>query len=250
MSEARHFPNYINGEWVDPISTDTINVVNPATEEVFETIAAGNHEDVDAAELGLDEAFADADAVYAAREEQFGADVMRQLERTVVLSVIDNKWREHLSEMDYLRAGIGLRAMGQRDPLTEYQREGFDMFTDMVEAVKRDSVKYLFHVELAQPKTQPQRVQAAPAGSTGSKKPVSVSDKIGSQDTIACFRKKLCPAGKSAGMPTHAVNKVYHRFWPGLRHPRLCIDLLCLRKFPAIFLVYHPVILSLFGDQG
>ena len=102
-----------------------------------------------------------------------------------MLSVIDNKWREHLSEMDYLRAGIGLRAMGQRDPLSEYQREGFDMFNDMVESVKHDAVRYLFHVELAKPKTQPKRVEAAPAGSTGSKKPVK-SDKIGRNDPCPC----------------------------------------------------------------
>ena len=67
----------------------------------------------------------------------------------MVLSVIDNKWREHLSEMDYLRAGIGLRAMGQRDPLVEYQREGYTLFSDLVDSVKRDTVKYLFHVQIA-----------------------------------------------------------------------------------------------------
>ena len=66
---------------------------------------------------------------------------MRQFERQVILFVIDNKWREHLSEMDYLRAGIGLRAMGQRDPLVEYQREGYSLFSELVESVKRDSFK-------------------------------------------------------------------------------------------------------------
>jgi preprotein translocase subunit SecA len=102
-----------------------------------------------------------------------------------MLSVIDNKWREHLSEMDYLRAGIGLRAMGQRDPLSEYQREAYDMFAEMVDSVKRDAVRYLFHVELAQPKTAPQRVAPDPTGN-GSKKPVTVSDKIGRNDPCPC----------------------------------------------------------------
>ncbi|MGD2101808.1 MAG: preprotein translocase subunit SecA [Acidimicrobiia bacterium] len=122
---------------------------------------------------------------YEAREEELGSDVLRRVEKSVMLSVIDNKWREHLSEMDYLRAGIGLRAMGQRDPLTEYQREGYDMFMDMVSSVKRDAIRYLFHVEVAQPKTQPKRVEANPTGGKGAKKPAK-SDKIGRNDPCPC----------------------------------------------------------------
>ncbi|MEX2975181.1 preprotein translocase subunit SecA [Streptomyces sp. C184] len=85
---------------------------------------------------------------YAAREEQLSSDVMRELERRVVLSVLDRKWREHLYEMDYLQEGIGLRAMAQKDPLVEYQREGFDMFTAMMEGIKEESVGYLFNLEV------------------------------------------------------------------------------------------------------
>ncbi|HVR78757.1 MAG TPA: preprotein translocase subunit SecA [Acidimicrobiia bacterium] len=121
---------------------------------------------------------------YARREEELGSEVLRQVERSVMLSVIDNKWREHLSEMDYLRAGIGLRAMGQRDPLSEYQREAYDMFTELVDNVKRDAVRYLFHVELAKPKTEPQRVAANPTGN-GAKKQ-AVSDKVGRNDPCPC----------------------------------------------------------------
>jgi preprotein translocase subunit SecA len=121
---------------------------------------------------------------YARREEELGSEVLRQVERSVMLSVIDNKWREHLSEMDYLRAGIGLRAMGQRDPLSEYQREAYDMFTELVESVKRDAVRYLFHVELAKPKTEPQRVAANPTGGRATKQ--AVSDKIGRNDPCPC----------------------------------------------------------------
>jgi preprotein translocase subunit SecA len=73
---------------------------------------------------------------------------MRELERRVLLSVMDRKWREHLYEMDYLQEGIGLRAMGQRDPLVEYQREGFDLFNGMMEAIKEESVGFLFNVEV------------------------------------------------------------------------------------------------------
>ncbi|MCM2419656.1 MULTISPECIES: preprotein translocase subunit SecA [unclassified Streptomyces] len=85
---------------------------------------------------------------YEEREEQLSGDVMRELERRVVLSVLDRKWREHLYEMDYLQEGIGLRAMAQRDPLVEYQREGFDMFTAMMEGIKEESVGYLFNLDV------------------------------------------------------------------------------------------------------
>ncbi|RFU85368.1 preprotein translocase subunit SecA [Streptomyces triticagri] len=85
---------------------------------------------------------------YEAREEQLGSEIMRELERRVVLSVLDRKWREHLYEMDYLQEGIGLRAMAQKDPLVEYQREGFDMFTAMMEGIKEESVGYLFNLEV------------------------------------------------------------------------------------------------------
>lgn len=73
---------------------------------------------------------------------------MRELERRVVLSVLDRKWREHLYEMDYLQEGIGLRAMAQKDPLVEYQREGFDMFNAMMDGIKEESVGYLFNLEV------------------------------------------------------------------------------------------------------
>ncbi len=90
----------------------------------------------------------DAEAAYEARETGFGEEVMRELERRVVLSVLDRKWREHLYEMDYLREGIGLRAYSQRDPLVEYQREGFDMFAAMMDGIKEESVGYLFNLEV------------------------------------------------------------------------------------------------------
>jgi preprotein translocase subunit SecA len=90
----------------------------------------------------------DAHAAYEAREEELGSEVMRELERRVVLQVLDRKWREHLYEMDYLQEGIGLRAMAQRDPLVEYQREGFDMFNAMLDAIKEESVGFLFNVEV------------------------------------------------------------------------------------------------------
>ncbi|HEX4470430.1 MAG TPA: SEC-C metal-binding domain-containing protein, partial [Nocardioides sp.] len=90
----------------------------------------------------------DAHAAYARREEEVGAEVMRELERRVVLSVLDRKWREHLYEMDYLREGIGLRGYAQRDPLVEYQREGFDMFMAIMDGIKEESVGFLFNLDV------------------------------------------------------------------------------------------------------
>jgi len=90
----------------------------------------------------------DAQAAYDAREEELGAENMRELERQVLLTVLDRKWREHLYEMDYLREGIGLRAMAQRDPLVEYQREGGQMFNAMMEAFMEEVVGYLFNLEV------------------------------------------------------------------------------------------------------
>jgi preprotein translocase subunit SecA len=92
--------------------------------------------------------------VYDAREQALGVEQTRAIERAVLLAVIDNRWREHLYEMDYLQEGIGLRAMGQRDPLVEYQREGFDMFLRMQDVIKEDFARYMFHVEAVQEQEQ------------------------------------------------------------------------------------------------
>ncbi len=96
----------------------------------------------------LEEVLSDAHVAYTKREEMLGAENMRQLERRVVLSVLDRKWREHLYEMDYLKEGIGLRAMAQRDPLIEYQREGFQLFAAMTDGIKEESVGFLFNLEV------------------------------------------------------------------------------------------------------
>ncbi|WP_067478788.1 preprotein translocase subunit SecA [Nocardia amamiensis] len=114
----------------------------------------------------LDALLDDAHEAYERRETEIdglaGEGSMRNLERQVLLSVLDRKWREHLYEMDYLKEGIGLRAMAQRDPLVEYQREGFDMFSAMLEGLKEESVGFLFNlqVEVAQP--QPEGVAVEP----------------------------------------------------------------------------------------
>ncbi|ERK69834.1 preprotein translocase subunit SecA [Leifsonia aquatica] len=94
------------------------------------------------------EILSDARIAYQRREESLGEPAMRELERRVVLSVIDRRWREHLYEMDYLKDGIGLRAMAQRDPLVEYQREGYAMFQQMMGAIREETVGFLFNLEV------------------------------------------------------------------------------------------------------
>jgi preprotein translocase subunit SecA len=99
-------------------------------------------------EFLLEQLKQDALAAYQAREEELGAEALRELERQVLLSVIDRKWREHLYEMDYLQEGISLRAYAQRDPVVEYQREGFDMFNQMMEGIKEEAVGLVFNLEV------------------------------------------------------------------------------------------------------
>src|SRR4051794_25919975 len=123
----------------------TLYPVGISVEEVLEE--AGGRSGL-SQEMLVAELTSDAQLAYDRREETLGADTVRELERRVVLSVLDRKWREHLYEMDYLQEGIGLRAMAQRDPLVEYQREGYLLFQAMTEAIKEESVGYLFNLEV------------------------------------------------------------------------------------------------------
>ncbi|MCF6735468.1 preprotein translocase subunit SecA [Blastococcus sp. KM273129] len=116
-------------------------------DELIEEKAGGEQPDLSADDLKtamLD----DVHRAYEEREAALGSEVMRELERRVLLSVLDRKWREHLYEMDYLRAGIHLRAMANRDPVVEYQREGYDMFVAMLDGIKEESVGFLFNLEV------------------------------------------------------------------------------------------------------
>jgi preprotein translocase subunit SecA len=117
------------------------------TIEDLEDEAGGGRDRLDAEflEASLIE---DAHRAYEAREEELTPEAMRQFERLVLLQVIDRKWREHLYEMDYLQEGIGLRAHAQRDPLVEYQREGFDMFSQMLDGIKEEVVGFIFNLEV------------------------------------------------------------------------------------------------------
>src|SRR5438132_7794461 len=128
-------------------------------------------EDLDSVEEIQELVLEDALAAYEAKEQELGTDpesgvsILRELERWVLLSIIDNKWREHLYEMDYLQEGIGLRAYGQRDPLVEYQREAYEMFNEMKNRIQDEFVRYIYRVELIRQdepaRPRPQRVQTS-----------------------------------------------------------------------------------------
>ena len=107
------------------------------------------------------EVLADAHLIYDEREKSVGEESMREIERRVMLSVIGERWPEHLYEMEYLKEGIGLRAMAQRDPLVEYQREGYDMYQSMLGAVREETVTYLFNLDLSKQRTQASAVRLA-----------------------------------------------------------------------------------------
>ena len=107
------------------------------------------------------EVLADAHLIYDEREKSVGEESMREIERRVMLSVIGERWPEHLYEMEYLKEGIGLRAMAQRDPLVEYQREGYDMYQSMLGAIREETVTYLFNLDLSKQRTQASAVRLA-----------------------------------------------------------------------------------------
>jgi preprotein translocase subunit SecA len=139
----------------------------------------------------------DCEKAYAAREESVGPEVMRELERKVLLSVLDRKWREHLYEMDYLQEGIGLRAMAQRDPLVEYQREGYELFSAMMEAIKEEIAGFLFNIEITVESSNNEvsgvGLEAKPVPTIGLQ--YTASDETGVTRTGEVSRNAPCPCG-------------------------------------------------------
>ncbi|MCS6711006.1 preprotein translocase subunit SecA [Brachybacterium sp. EF45031] len=157
--------------------------VSITIEELLEEV--GGKENLSAQRL-REEVLADARLAYDRREQELGEPAMRQLERRVLLSCIDRRWREHLYEMDYLKEGIGLRAMAQRDPLVEYEREGHLMFNDMIAGIKEDAVGYLFNLEV-QVQQQPRSVV-----------PAAVSSLVTGQGSIPAATADAAPTGSVA----------------------------------------------------
>lgn len=130
---------------------------------------------------------------YQSREEGFGADILREIERVVLLKVVDTKWMAHIDDMEELKKGIGLRAYGQKNPVVEYRYEGFDMFDAMVDAIREDTVRLLFTIQIKQNGAVPEREQVAKpeapnAGSSDGSLPA--------QRTVSkTGRNDLCPCG-------------------------------------------------------
>jgi preprotein translocase subunit SecA len=164
----------------------------------------------------------DAVEQYEAKEEAIGAETLREIERRVMLSVIDQHWREHLYEMDYLREGINLRAMGQRDPVAEWQREGFDMFSAMMALIEEDFVRYVFHLEVVTDDA-PQR-RASPLRYSSAEEPVAGSSAFRAAAAAAAADDVL-PSG--GGAPTvveeeAAQQPVRVEKTPGRNEPCYC----------------------------
>jgi len=139
----------------------------------------------------------DAAKEYVKREETLSEEVMRELERKVLLSVLDRKWRDHLYEMDYLQEGIGLRAMAQRDPLIEYQREGFDLFSAMMDGIKEEIAGFLFNIEVSveahSHEVSAPGLEAKPAQVAGLQ--YSAADESGVAKSAQISRNAQCPCG-------------------------------------------------------
>ncbi len=141
----------------------------------------------------------EATAYYEQREAELGADTMRQVERQVMLRIIDQKWREHLYEMDYLQEGINLRAMGQKDPLVEWQRDGFEMFGAMMQGIATDFVKYVMHAQVTV--TEPRLDTPTPIGNLRYTAPVDPSE---APNTMAAAARAQA-AAEGVAPPPEAV---------------------------------------------
>ena len=134
---------------------------------------------------------------YEAREEELGSETMRELERVLLLRVVDDKWMDHLDAMDQLREGIGLRAYGQKDPLIEYKFEGYEMFQGMISSIQEDVVRYIFRVNIVRPQEQPKRKTVENRYEEDEpKRPVRRENRIGRNDPCPCGSgkkyKKCC----------------------------------------------------------
>ena len=233
QEQVRHFVNDVINGYVDAATAEgyaeewdleqlwtamrTLFPVSVSIDDVAER--AGSRHNVSAEGL-REELTSDAHHAYDRREEALGEATMRELERRVVMSVLDRKWREHLYEMDYLQEGIGLRAMAQRDPLVEYQREGFLLFEAMMEAIKEESVGYIFNLEVkvdapstsvaAAPVTVSQLVAGLPAGQAAATPAGSTDAGLGDaapvQDSAAADR----PVISAKGLDTPSTTRLHY----------------------------------------
>jgi preprotein translocase subunit SecA len=144
-------PDAFSEEWDKEGLFTALSEVYPVSLTTQQVDEIGDSEALQAAFV------ADALAAYASKEEALGESMMRELERVVLLNIIDTRWREHLYEMDYLQEGIYLRSYAQKDPITEYRREAFDMFEELTSTIQTEFVRYIYRVELVNPEQQQRR---------------------------------------------------------------------------------------------
>ena len=175
-------------DWdLDKMWTD-LRQLYPVGIEIDDLIDEAGGESGLSGEFMLEHLRADAAHAYELREEELSTPVLRELERRVLLSVLDRKWREHLYEMDYLREGIGLRAMAQRDPLVEYQREGYDLFAAMMESIKEEAVGFVFHLDVQVTDEAPEGANVievdGPAPEAASPRPAPATPAEPGSDTV------------------------------------------------------------------
>lgn len=184
-------------EWDLDTLWKALKTIYPISFTVEDLIASvGSRDALDADYLNA-RIIEDCEKAYASREENLGAEVMRELERKVLLSVLDKKWREHLYEMDYLQEGIGLRAMAQRDPLVEYQREGYELFSAMMDAIKEEIAGFLFNIEITVEASSNEvtgvGLEAKPLVASGLQ--YTAADETGVKTTGQVSRNAPCPCG-------------------------------------------------------
>ena len=172
----------------------TIYPISFTADELISTVGSRSALDADFLAAHI---IQDCEKAYAAREESLGVEVMRELERKVLLSVLDRKWREHLYEMDYLQEGIGLRAMAQRDPLVEYQREGYELFSAMMDAIKEEIAGLLFNIEVTVESSSNELtgagLEAKPLPASGLQ--YTAADQSGVTTSGQVSRNSPCPCG-------------------------------------------------------
>lgn len=138
--------------------------------------------------------------LYEIRENELGSETMRELERVVLLRIIDEKWMDHIDAMDQLRNGIGLRAYAQKDPLVEYRFEAYEAFQAMIYSIKEDVVRFILRVRVVQKLEEKATVEVQGGGEV-EKKPVKTGPKVGRNDPCPCGSgkkyKKCCGRGVS-----------------------------------------------------
>ena len=187
-------------DWNQVELDDMIRGIVPFAEPV--SLADEEIRKADISEL-KDRLYNEALELYAAKEEEIGdSDQMREIERVILLKTIDRKWTDHIDDMDNLRQGIGLRSLGQRDPVVEYKFAGYDMFNDMTAAIREDTVKLLFRIKVEQKieREEVNKVTGTNKDDTVSKGPVKKAKKIGRNDLCPCgsgLKYKNC-CGKNA----------------------------------------------------